>query len=332
MAVTALGDRAALFSAQRHNVQLRERLGDLSQEMSTGRPTDMVRHTGGDTAPLADLDRRLAQAESYGRAAGEAGTRLGAMQLALAEAQGARGTLAGVLIAATTGSGPTPTPATAPAGEAAFERVASALNAQVAGGSLFAGTATDGPALAPAQSMLAGLRAALAGAATAADVQAVLDGWFDDPAGGFATSGYQGNAGTLARPLDAGESVSLGIRADDPALRGLLKATATAALVPALGLPVGDAQLLLGRARDALLSLTEPLTTIQASLGIAEGRAEEAQARHAARATAFGIQRAGLAEVDAFETATNLEATRTQLETQYALTQRLQSLSLARAL
>jgi flagellar hook-associated protein 3 FlgL len=206
-----------------------------------------------------------------------------------------------------------------------------ALNAQVAGGSLFAGTATDGPALAPAATMLADLRAALAGATTAGDVQTVLDAWFD-PLGGFDTSGYQGNGGTIERPLDAGESVSLGVRADDPALRGLLKAAATAALAPTLGLPAGDAQLLLGGARDALLSLTEPLTHIQASLGIAEGRAEEAQARHAARATAFGIQRAEMAEIDPFETATTLEATRAQLETQYALTQRLQSLSLARTL
>jgi flagellar hook-associated protein 3 FlgL len=113
MGLTALGDRAALFAAQRHNVQLRERLADLTQEMSTGRPSDMVRHLAGDTTPLADLDRRLSQADSYGRAASEAGTRLGAMQLALAEAQGARGDLAGVLITATAGSGPRPRPARA---------------------------------------------------------------------------------------------------------------------------------------------------------------------------------------------------------------------------
>lgn len=335
MGLSGLGDRAQLLASQRHNVALRERMAELTQEASTGVAADLTAHLGGDTAPLADVDRRLALAEGYGRAAREAGHQLAAMQVALSQADDLRGKLAGDLVAVTAaGAGLDDDTATSTAlsARAAFDDLVGSVNARWGEGSLFGGTEVGGAALAPAEDMMAGIRAAVGGATTAAAIEAALDTWFDDPAGGFATMGYQGSDTDATRGIDQGASITLRARADDPALRDILKAAATAALAADPGVGIAEGRKLLEGSRDALMGLASPLTALRADVGLAEGRVEEAVARHAARETAFGILRAEMTGADPYRTATELEAVRTQLETHYALTARLQGLSLVSVL
>jgi flagellar hook-associated protein 3 FlgL len=323
MTLAALGDRAALFASQRHNADLRSRLAGATQELSTGQVADPARALRGDTGPLHDLDRRIDRAGAWGLAAREAGMRMAAMGAALGKAAEARDALAARLLAAGP-AGPDPA-ADAPAAVSAFRIVVTALNARLGEGALFAGTATEGPALAGADAMLAALRAATAGQTTAAGVAGVLDAWFDDPAGGFAMAGYRGAPASLSRGLDDGEAVALP-RADDPALRGLLKSAALGAL--AADLPGAEGRALLTRARDGLLAAADPLTRLRAALGEGEARAEGAAARHAARASAWGVLRQEMTAADPFEAASALEALRTRLETHYEAVRRLSSLSL----
>lgn len=335
MGLSGLGDRAQLLASQRHNVSLRESMARLQQEMATGTAADIAAHLGGDTAPLADVDRRLGLAESYGRAAREAGQQLAAMQVALETADDLRQKLSGDLLAVTAagaGLDGDTAASTAHAARAAFDDLVGAMNARWGEGALFGGTEVGGAALAAPDDMMASIRAAVGGATTATAIQAALDTWFDDPAGGFATMGYQGSGTDATRGIDQGSSLTLTARADAPAMRGLLKAAATAALAAEAGLPIAEGRALLERARDSTFGLASPLTAMRADLGLAEGRVEEAAARHAARATAFGILRAEMTGADPYATATELEAVRTQLETHYALTARLQGLSLVSVL
>ncbi|TNC51582.1 hypothetical protein FHG66_05320 [Rubellimicrobium rubrum] len=327
MAVPGLGDRAQLFAGQRYNTDIRSRLATLSQEMASGQANDMVAHLKGDTAPLADIDRRLAMADSYGTAAKQAGNRLALMQDTLGEVDAIRTTLVDQLMSpGVAGS----RKIAAEAAQAAFDDMAAALNTRQGPNALFSGTAAGGAALSSSSSMMAQIRTAVAGATTAADVATRLDTWFDDPAGGFATSAYLGSDADLTRAVDTDTTVTLGARADDPALRGLLKAAAKGILSndATLSLADGEGAKLLERSRDDLLSLSAPLTELRAGLGLAQSRVEEATARHTARASAWGIMRNEMTQVDPYATATEVEALRTQLETHYELTSRLSSLSL----
>jgi flagellar hook-associated protein 3 FlgL len=135
----------------------------------------------------------------------------------------------------------------------------------------------------------------------------------------------------MTRPIDAQASVTLSARADAPAIRDLLKAAAMGALAgdTSFGLSEVEAKDLMGRARDGLLSAASPLTELRAGIGPAQARAEEAAARHAARATAWGILRNEMTEADPYATASEIEALRTRLETHYQITGRLGSLNLA---
>ena len=60
MATHGLGDAARLFASTRHAGDLKARLAQLSQELSTGHAADPVAATGGDTRGLRDLERGLA--------------------------------------------------------------------------------------------------------------------------------------------------------------------------------------------------------------------------------------------------------------------------------
>ena len=129
------------------------------------------------------------------------------------------------------------------------------LNTQVAGQSLFAGTATDGAALAPADAILADLDALAAGAATAADAIAAIEAYFAAPAGAFYATGYIGAPDDLTPGRDrrgAARSTTA-LRADADELVAVLQAQAMAAVV-AGGAFAGDPaeqMALLGEAGDA---------------------------------------------------------------------------------
>lgn len=322
MIPSSLGDRAQLFTGMRQNADIRARLNALTAEMSSGRPADMVAHLRGDTAPLHELDRRIGLAESYGAAARELGQRLSLMQASLEQMEATRArALEQVMIPSQTGN----RSVAAAAARVAFDDIASALSARWGDGSLFAGTDTAGAALDPAEAMMADIRAAVAPATTAAEVEDLLDTWFAGPAG------YQGSATDMTRAIDAGATITLGLRADHPAMKGLLKAAALGVLAGdgSLGLPESEANALLTRSRDAFLSASTPLTGVRAELGQAEAFTEEAMARHAARATAWGMLRNEMTASDPFATASELEALRTRLQTHYEITGRLSGMNLA---
>ncbi|NAZ37272.1 hypothetical protein [Rubellimicrobium sp. CFH 75288] len=330
MSATIPGDRSGLFVGLRHNAALRERLARLGSEVATGRVADPVRHRRAEMGGLADLDRRLALAGSLASAARDTADRLGAMGFALERVEGARATLFDRLAA---GMPPGLSPQAAEAfGREAFEAVVHALGARWGEASLFAGTATGSPALAGAEEMLAALRDAAAGETTAAGLLARVTAWFEDPAGGFAAGAYRGNREDPVRPLGEGETVTLSARADDPALRAVLRAAALASLAASPLLAEGERRILVAQAREAALAAADGLVALRGRLGAAEARAEAAEARHTARAGALAILRQQATAADPYAAASALEAVRLQLETHHLLTGRLAALSLVRHL
>jgi flagellar hook-associated protein 3 FlgL len=331
MTMMSIGDLSQHFVQRLQNVHIRDRLNTLTQEVSTGKASDLPAYLGGDSARLTDIDRQLALSKSYADATKELGQRLATMQTAMESIDDRRLVLSEQVMRITPASSLSQMRSASEAAEQTFADVVSSLNTRFAGNSLFAGTATDQPALAEAQTMLADLRLALAGAVTASDVTSIVTDWFDSPAGGFATSGYLGAAGAApVRAVDTGSAVTITARADRQAMRDLLKATAIAAFAtdPALGLPSSTGSALLQDSSTRLLSVAEPLTDLRSDLGQSEERVAAASARHAARLSAFGIMRNELTQVDPYATASALREVQTQLETHYTLTARLANLSL----
>ena len=227
MTMISFGDMARLFTGSRQTALLKERLNTLTQELSSGRPSDMAAKLGPDQRRAADLERKLALTDDYAAAAKDTAQWLSNMQINLKAVNDSRQRLTDNVMSLSPASPAAQLDTVAEDSRATFGQIVTALNGRYGGASLFSGTATDQSALAPAADMLAAIEVAVAGATTVADVKTAIDAWFDAPGGGFETMGYQGDTGAaLTRTIDAGESLALGVRADDTAVRDILKAAA----------------------------------------------------------------------------------------------------------
>lgn len=332
MPISTLGDMAQYLSSSRNNYQIKSRLMTLSQELSTGRKEDLSKHLGGDTYKLADLDRRIAVGTAQIASADSIGQRLNMMQLSLENVENVRSGLVESIGSMTSSPGLEQLDIGAEAGVYAFETIVSTMNGSFAGQSLFAGAATDSAALAEADVMLDALRTAIAGTTTAADASAAISDWFDLPGGGFETVGYIGDTGDIpSRRIDDETTVTQPARADDQAIRDVLKAAALAALAndPGTAMTDGERSAMINASTASLIAAGTPLVNLQAETGAQEARLDAANARITAQVSALSLMRNDMVAADPFETASELEQVQIQLETHYTVTARLSQLSLA---
>ncbi|ALG88962.1 MULTISPECIES: flagellin [Actibacterium] len=333
MTSLSIGDMAQSLVLRRQNSNLKTRMGTLSQELVTGLARDPGKRLSGDFTPLAAIERSLTVLGAYKTALTEAKVTTDAMQASLGTLDDmSSGLYPGLFLA---GSSVDPTLVTTAGVDAMgkLEHAVSVLNTQAAGRSLFSGAATDTPALVSADDIMSGLRTAVSGAVTADDVMAAAAAWFGTQTGGFETQAYQGSA-TPAGPvrLADGHLLSLDITAADPALRGVIRGVATAALLEDPELLGGDATAraeLAQQAAEHLLTAERPLATLRAELGNTQNRIETISAENASQTSAMEIARTELIGADPYDTATEMEAVQGQLETLYTVTARLSRLSLA---
>lgn len=331
MMPTGSSDLSRLYASSGQNARLKADLARLTAELSSGQIADPVRRLGAGLPRLADMDRQLSLTEGFSRATVQVTQSLRIMQTSLDAVEGARSSLANNALLVSGTGGSMRVTSVAETARQGFATTVSALNARIGDQSLFAGRATDTAPLAPADRMLDALRVAIAGAATVQDAVDAVDAWFA-AGGGFHTDGYQGDSGVpLSRQVDQGVTVTIPLRADDPALTGILAATAMAALAddPALIFSDEARRQLVLRAGERLLTASEPLVQTAARLGEAEARLDAVASTHAARTSALSLMRTELLAADPFDAAAVLRQVQTQLETHYALTARLSRLSLA---
>jgi flagellar hook-associated protein 3 FlgL len=330
MSFTTIGDLSQSFQLRRDNARLKADLQRLTAELSSGRTTDLRAATRGDLRPLASLDRSVALLTTFRTSNAEAALFTEVAQSALAGIQTGANTLSATALLARTSAVPAQLDALGREGVQQFEAAVARLNVQAAGRTVFAGLATDGPALRPASDILDALQTAAAGATTAADVTAALDAWFA-PGGPFDTAAYAGSAEPLRpfRVSDA-ESVDMPVTALAPELRTALKGLALAALLDrgVLAGNTAERAALAGASGEVLIAGRDGVVGLRAIVGDAEAAIERARVRNGAELAAAEIARATIVESDPFRAATDLQTVQGQLESLYTVTARLSRLSL----
>ncbi len=329
MGLVSLGDMAQSFMLRRQNVALKSDLQRLSLELTTGRVADTAARVSGDLVPLSAIDASLARLNGYRAVTAEAGLFAGSMQTALGVVDEVASDLSRTLLAAASTSTQALIDAAGTEARSRLETAMSALNTRVGDRSLFAGTATNGPAIVPAETMMLALDAAIIGAATAQDIEVAVSAWFNAPAG-FAATAYTGNVALARVNIAPGEEAALDITATDPAIRATLKGLALAALLGrgALAGQPAERQSLANRAGLSLLESHTDRTYLAARIGTAQAQIDAAASRNAAESTSLQIARADITAADPFETASKLQETQQQLEKIYAITARITRLSL----
>lgn len=332
MPIQSIGDMSQGFQSSRHTGNIKSQLQQLSQELASGKVSDVTQRLGGKTSALVGLDREIALLDALASNTTRLGQTLGYMQATLDVLDGLGAQLQEQTLRISVNSSAPTVDDAAHAGRVTFESLVVGLNKSIAGRRLFAGTEADGPALASAEDMLADLVAAIGPATDAADISLAIETWFEDPAGGFATMGYLGDSGAaMTRRISAYQEITIDARADDPAVRAMLRSAATAAVADVMGGNIDATQraLLVQESGQLSLASSAEFTQLRARVGDAEGRVANATATQAAERTAFEMSRNDILRADPFETATKLQDVQTQLEIHYNVTARLSRLSLS---
>ena len=333
MSMIRAGDMANALFLRRQTGTLKNALARHSQELTTGRMADPLRGLRGDTAALSAIERSRTALNAHTIATTESALHTASQQKVLERVRQGAMEVSGQILSFT-GAVPEPLIDTAARiGGGAFSDAVNALNTRVGDRTLFAGAATDGPALAEADVMIAALMTEIAGLTDPDDVAAAVFAWFDTPGGGFETSGagYLGSAlpeGPLT--VAPGERITMTATALRPELRPVLGALALAAMVEAGALNTNaDARVtLLETSAIRLAGAPVGLTAVAGEIGNTEARIEAAATRNANELTALDIALNGVVGVDSFDAATKLEETRVRIESLFTITARLQRLSL----
>lgn len=306
---------------------IRERLDTVRTEAVTGRVADVGRAVNGDTAKVDRLSEALAYAEDRVAVLSFEGSRAASAQdvLGAVRSQVEAVRFDGLLSLGSTGDFTDETAANS--GLSSFEDAIGRLNGEFGGRPLFGGDSGSIP-LASADVILDDLRALIAAAPNTGTALGDIETYFNDPAGGFATSSYQGGTGDAPTvELSRGERVATTVSANDGALRDALRGLALVALsgeaadADARGqfLETGTSQL--GGAVEGIIEL-------QSRIGTREERIAMAQVGYEAQITSLNLATNALTGRDQAAAATEMRMLESQLEASYLTTSRLANLSL----
>lgn len=213
----------------------------------------------------------------------------------------------------------------------ALQTIFSALNTSEGGRALFGGDEAGRAPLASLDQLLLDVQAIMAAGPDAASVDTALDVYFDDPAGGFQTTIYQGGAGDAPSvELAPGVRVAASVKADAQPLKDLIRGLAVIANyeTPPAGSPAERDAVV----RDGVLltlKAENDITDMRAQLGIAESQISNAKSRYAEAETLYTTLYNEKTARDPYEAAAELQQLEAQLESSYLVTARLSRLTLA---
>ncbi|QYX57078.1 flagellar biosynthesis protein FlgL [Roseovarius sp. SCSIO 43702] len=330
MTFTSIGDLSQAMLTNRRNTSLKLRMNTLTQELSSGRTSDVARHLSGNLTRLGDIENRITTLTALRDTTREAETLTAGMQRALTPLRETATSVASAAFLVTGGAAHHQRAAAATMARGAIDDIVAALNLDIAGRALFAGAESGGRAVSGADALVAAARSAISGVTDTAGFDNALDGFFG-PGGTFETSIYTGSTADAAPiRLGEGQSVQLGLRADDPAIRDLLRNMLSVALAdaPEAILDHDSRARIVASAGEGLLADADTVIRLQSDLGYSEARIEEASVRVGAEIASLEMARNEMLGADPFDTASELEQVRFQLETLYAVTARTARLNL----
>lgn len=330
MQIGSLGDLAQSYSMQSRNTALKTDIQRLTQELASGKISDVRDAMGGNTAYANDIERHLKKLDGFDLATREASQLAAGMQGALSRINDVSTSFRNTLLTSSNSAlGETHSTVISQA-RGSLEDVISALNTNVGGRSIFAGMATDTSPIATPQTLITNLTTAMAGAGNVDDMLTAATAWFDNPAGFGATS-YLGSSTSLAPiPISDGDTAQLDVRGDSPEIRAVLKNLALVSVAndPALGLTAAQKNELLVKVTPDALGANEGIIDLQTTIGFSEGRIESNLVRQSTERSTLEIARNELLAINPYETATELEQVQFQLQSLYAITSRMSQLSL----
>lgn len=300
---------------------LKQQIADRAQEATSGFQADLVSHLNGRIDQALLSDRAINENKADQARLDLRNIRLSITDNTLTSLRDLTG---GLSLEMQSAIGVTDVPrqnAVAAEAKEAISEVLSRLNARHGERFLFSGDATATPPFGDAETLLNDIRNIGLTAVDEVDYAAQIQTYFNDPAGGFQTSFYQGS-----QTASDGDAVLSNQQAFADLFHGL---TVLALADTSENQPYAQAG---NPALDQALSRLEGARTaivdIQADVGIRQSSLQNEQARLEREETLLAAAFLDLAGKDQYEAATQLRELEANLEASYLLTTRLSNLSL----
>lgn len=343
MKTTFTSTSAIADAARLTMLKLQSQLADAQKEVSTGRHADVGAVLGARTGQAVSLRQELTRLQAFTDSNGLVSSRMEATQSALsAVSQEAQSFLGQLAAAPEAGKSVLQNGA-----KYALSGLIGTLNTKFNGAYLFAGANTDvKPITAYDQSPPAANQQAVADAFTAAfgfsqsdpqvadisadDMQSFLDTSFADL---FADAGWKSawssaSDQNVRSRISTSELIDTSANANDEAVRKLASAYTMVAELGSAKLNDAAFQKVVDTASRLTAEAMQGLTATQANLGAAQKRVTDANSRMAIQSDIMTKHISALEGVDPYEASTRLSALLTQVETAYAMTARIEKLTL----
>jgi flagellin-like hook-associated protein FlgL len=341
-----------------NTIMLRERMAQLSDQISTGRKGNSYAALGTEAPKAMDLRAEIGRRETYQNMIGQTLSKVQVTQNVLNRL----GAIAEKFAASSTklmgAAKPEEIQIQAGQAKAALVEVANLLNEEYAGEHLFGGADTHNPPI-PNPNAIAttGMAKKIAdevatlNATNATTVLSAITGWATDddplvtPFSEYLETGEGKTEGRRNLLANDNERIDYGILANRNAAvvssdettgswaRDLLRGLASIA-----GLTPEKSQLgqsytsFVTKVQEGLQSSVEALALERGALGVTEARLESVRTLHESVSVSLTLQVSDLEEVDMAKTITSFQATQTQLEASYRAIAMAQQLSLTRFL
>lgn len=325
MEFRSIGDLASSIQLSKGATTSKAEISRLVQELTSGIVSDAGRAVSGDFGMLSTLSADETRLAAYQSTTTEAAVFTAAAQSSLELVQSSLIEIGTGLLSAASTENALQVQAASIGAIDKFSNAVSALNIDVAGRKVFAGTATDTAPFSSGQDILSQLEPLVSGLTTASDVASAVSSWFAGPS-------YQGASNTLAPfQLSDDTDIPFEVTGNDDAIQSTLINLATAALIE------GDSLMLSNEELSQLAMTTGTgfansdglMTLLRAQVGSVEAAIEEAQVQNEYEMSSIEIWKNEILGVDEYRAATELQSAETQLQLLYTLTSRLSQMSLA---
>ena len=325
--------------------QLQPRLADAQQEATTGRLADPGKSLGHQTGVLVSLRDDHARLSTIIDTNASAKARLDVTQVSLKSMVDSGQQFVSALVASRdSGSGPGIVAREARDGLAAL---IDAVDATFGGAYVFAGANADVrpleqyfdvPPPASRQSVATAFQAAFgcspgdpaASAISEADMQAFLEGpfaqLFEDPS--WSTAWSQASSQNVQNRISTSEVLTTSANANESAIRNLVRAYTMVADLGPEALNDGAYKAVVDTAITSAGKALQEISVLQGNLGTAQQRIAQANDRMSVQIDVIAKQIVAIEGVDPQVAALRVSTLLTQAETAYALTARIEKLSL----
>ncbi len=331
MQLNGYPDLLSFTRRNRTTARIKARLDIVSKEAVTGQRADLTKATNGRVGGAHLMRKALNDIELSTRINSLTTTRLDLISQGISGARIAMNGIDTRAIIALNSAGSAGVVAISNEAEANLRSVMTALSIKHGPRNLLSGNVTDRPPFSGPGALLDDVRNIMTTAGSPADIDAALDIYFNDPAGGFQTNIYTG--GTDAAPpmhIGNGQKISVDVRADSQTIKDVLRGLAVIATAQSSGNAIGTSEFteIFNNGITAATNGTSGLISLEGNLGIFSETLEKANARNQFEALSLSAAYQTLTGRDQFEAAAELKQLEVQLESSYIITARLSGLTL----